>query len=633
MRSDDNKNESLPPDEIGDASRDPENQLPVVVKPASLPEAPRSHDLQPCAKDPFVELMCAELPAGYVFHDSSGLIMLEKPDDKLIPICGPLRVSAIMSSLGGDSWSVEVRFLDRDGLEHAQVCTMIDLTGSPRNVAVRLSHHGLDVRGSAAQVADLIKTWHTESRRLAVGQPGWILDGQNAREGYVLADGTAMMRPKANLPTAVLLGSKKDPIDRSGSLAGWQTGVAALAQGNPALIFAIAAGLAGPLLRITGTESTGFNFYGRTSSGKSHALAVALGLWGDPQALPRWEATTTGLELLCRSSNDGLLALDEFPSSAAKAQQEAVYMIGNGTGRVRGGRDMQLQTTAHWRTVLLSTSEKPILRILSGTTTEAPAGLGVRLIDIPAVSWRHALFAELHGDQDGQSFSGRLKSATERDFGHAGPAFVKWLSTKNPELFDTVVNELQKRIHNRALKRIGFDRASAPGELHRCLERFALVATAGEIAIQAKVLPWPPHTVESAVMEIIERWNDNRPRSSAEIEVEVRREVSTFIVDNLERFLDLGSDVPGEPDGVAGWIDAKWIYVDGEVFGNEVCGLHHPPIVAKLLLDGGLLKPGGEARSLQYKMPRTKVPARPRVYRLRRDAFLSPEGTETVGID
>jgi hypothetical protein len=36
------------------------------------------------------------------------------------------------------------------------------------------------------------------------------------------------------------------------------------------------------------------------------------------------------------------------------------------------------------------------------------------------------------------------------------------------------------------------------------------------------------------------------------------------------------------------------------------------------LSDCGVLKPGGEARSRQYKLPATKVPGRPRVYRFDR---------------
>lgn len=52
--------------------------------------------------------------------------------------------------------------------------------------------------------------------------------------------------------------------------------------GNPALIFAISAALAGPLLRLVGIQTAGFNFYGPQATGKSLLLHVAMSCISHP---------------------------------------------------------------------------------------------------------------------------------------------------------------------------------------------------------------------------------------------------------------------------------------------------------------------------------------------------------------
>ena len=54
-------------------------------------------------------------------------------------------------------------------------------------------------------------------------------------------------------------------------------------------------------------------------------------------------------------------------------------MIGNGMGRARGKRKLTFEETMRWRTVLLSTSEKPIERMLAAARIAMPKG--------PAFAW------------------------------------------------------------------------------------------------------------------------------------------------------------------------------------------------------------------------------------------------------
>lgn len=74
-----------------------------------------------------------------------------------------------------------------------------------------------------------------------------------------------------------------------------------------------------------------------------------------------------------------------------------------------------------------------------------------------------------------------------------------------------------------------------------------------------------------------------------------------------------------EPDSDAvGWCDARWIYLGIQAFRTDIAAGMPSDLAVKLLADAGLLVPGGEQRSYQYRLPRCVDPDRARVYRLDR---------------
>lgn len=77
---------------------------------------------------------------------------------------------------------------------------------------------------------------------------------------------------------------------------------------------------------------------------------------------------------------------------------------------------------------------------------------------------------------------------------------------------------------------------------------------------------------------------------------------------------------PGsEPDpDVIGWCDARWIYLGIDAFRTDIASGMPAGLVVKLLSDAGLLVPGGERRSFQYRLPRYVDPNREWVYRFDR---------------
>jgi putative DNA primase/helicase len=121
-----------------------------------------------------------------------------------------------------------------------------------------------------------------------------------------------------------------------GTEAEWRENVGAPGIGNPLLIAAVSLAFSGPLLAMLGMDNGGgLHFRGSSSCGKSLTVRAAVSVWGSPNFVQSWRATSSGLESVAAASNGTVLALDELAEVLAKDCFEAVYMLANGTGKTR----------------------------------------------------------------------------------------------------------------------------------------------------------------------------------------------------------------------------------------------------------------------------------------------------------
>jgi hypothetical protein len=106
-----------------------------------------------------------------------------------------------------------------------------------------------------------------------------------------------------------------------------------------------------------GLEPAGLHLRGESSNGKSSAMMAAISVWGSPNLMFSWRATTNALEGAAAICNGALLPLDEFGEANGKEVGEAVYMLANGQGKARMASTGQLRAQNRWRAMLLSTGE------------------------------------------------------------------------------------------------------------------------------------------------------------------------------------------------------------------------------------------------------------------------------------
>ena len=179
---------------------------------------------------------------------------------------------------------------------------------------------------------------------------------------------------------------------------------------------ALCAAFAAPLLHCLSAPNFALHLGGDSSRGKSSILKITASIYGDPRSeewVASWNSTAVGLEVRAATLCDLPLCIDEAGVVDEKQRERAVYMLINGTGRVRGEKTGGLRDTASWRTVVLSTGEHLL------ATTASNTGAQARVLQF---------FVHGIGDLDAAGVDA-LRSACEENYGHVGRRWLEFLAS------------------------------------------------------------------------------------------------------------------------------------------------------------------------------------------------------------
>jgi uncharacterized protein (DUF927 family) len=435
---------------------------------------------------------------GLVWRDPSSE---DKPE---IHVAGKFKVVAETRDTDGWCWGLLLRWKDPDGRKREWAMPRAMLAGDGADVRRLLLDGGLSV-GTGTKRRNLLTTFlssvRVEQRARAVSVVGWH------GTAFVLPDGAI---GKTGGETAILqaTGALEHAFNVRGLLAEWQKRVAKYAVGNSRLLLAISTALAAAIVGPCGIEAGGIHLRGRSSIGKTTALAVAGSVWGGGERtryVRSWRSTSNGLEAAAAVHNDTLLCLDELAQVSAKEAGEVVYMLAHGSGRTRAARDTNLRKTPRWRLLFLSSGEISLADKISEDMRgrRITAGQHVRVVDLPADTGVHGLFENLHGFPDAGYFAKHLVEASSQFYGTAARAFIDKIA---PDL-----NGLSKGITERVRS---FISANCPegsdGQVERVASRFGFIAAAGEIAAGLGLVPWEQGAARAAAEACFAAWLSNR---------------------------------------------------------------------------------------------------------------------------
>jgi putative DNA primase/helicase len=585
------------------------------------------------------------LPAGFVFRPGGsqpGLWHIESKDDGE-PVetwlAGPFEILGETRNQESSAWGLYLRWLDADGNAHAWAMARALLAGRDASAwRCVLADGGLRI-ATTTKARGLLSSYfdgfRTGRRVLCVERTGWHRDGA----AFVLPDETIFPATTQNevgivgivgmpysrnglsdtdfkkcksvwsVSEQIVLQSQtaSNPFLVAGTLAGWQSTIGEWSRGNSRLMLALCAGFAAPLLFVSGEESGGYNFVGKTSSGKTTALVAAGSAWGKGSSsggyVQSWRATSNGLEGDAALHSDALLCLDELGQATATTASAAAYMLGNGSGKSRMKADGTARAVKSWRVMFLSTGEIGLEdKIAEENKARVKAGQLVRLVDIPADAGAGlGLFESLHGHTSAQAFADAIKSAAAINYGHAARAFIRaFLDNRNH-----AENMLKTRMRDGLAD---ICHAGADSEVRRVAKRFLLCSIAGELASAWGLLPWENGEALAAVKKCFDAWLEHRGGAGAAEDTAIMEKATLFIEQHgASRFQDIGN-----PDAVcinrAGFRriegNSTIYYVMRQMFKEMCCGFE-PKRAARVLRDKGILlaDPDGKNLARQVVLP------------------------------
>ncbi len=320
----------------------------------------------------------------------------------------------------------------------------------------------------------------------------------------------------------------EDAYTQRGSLAQWQERIGRHCVGNSRLLFAASVALAGPVLGwVPGMESGGFHLRGDSSCGKTTALRVAASVWGGKDYLQRWRATDNGLEAQAAQHSDGVLVLDELGQLDAKVAGESAYMLANGQGKARAGRNGGARPRLSWRLLWLSAGEIPLAQHMAEAGKRIRAGQELRMVDMPAdAGMGLGLFDTVHDHEGGAALAEHLAAACTTTHGAIGRAWLEWLVENS----DTWPKELRADVDALTLQ---FVPDTADGQIKRAGRRFALVAAAGGLATRHGFTGWPEGAATEGVKRCFLAWVGARPAGFGSSErAEALRQVRAYLEKN-----------------------------------------------------------------------------------------------------
>ncbi|WP_080758134.1 DUF927 domain-containing protein [Pseudomonas fluorescens] len=545
------------------AAKAPDKRLASVVNPRRTVTPSR-----PCyaTYSTWVQTECGHiLPPGLYFHG----IRDEKETDNLI--CSPLEIMAITSDERGENFGRLIRLMSSGGGWREWAAPMEMLAGDGSELRAVLLNLGATIPfGQRRALMDYIMASNPKRHAMAATRTGWHGPALFVMPRKVIGAGDVVFQSSE---------SGGHEYSQGGNLTAWQAEVADRCVGNPVLILSVCAALAGPLLAQLDMDGGGFHLLGDSSGGKSIALLASASVWGKPLDFWRtWNATSTGLEGVATLRNDTLLVLDEIGEAKPQDLGGIIYALGNGTGRQRGKVSGLPRPTQKWRVIVFSSGEYTIGKHMATAGAHIKAGQELRLLDVP-VNRHYGVFDNLHGLElphdpnnvedckgAGRVFAETLKHAAAKHYGHLGPAFVELLIKRVQRPDGSPMNAEEIERANLELRAVYAEMRKAfpvgTGQEARAAARFAIAALAGEMAIQAGLLPWAPGTAREAMVELYNDWADYRGRGQSE-DIKILRAVLGFIDRHVSRFANAEGTDTAPTHNRAGWYRA---HGDGRLY-------------------------------------------------------------------
>ncbi len=597
----------------------------TMLRGWGLPEAPTSKKANTNGSSNGANGSSFTTVGNVIFKSTEDGVYAVNDDGDKHWVCSQLSIEADTRNEDGEDWGRLLVVTDRDGVRHEWAMPMTMLAGDGRDYREKLLSLGLSIGAGRGprQMLEMYLHQKPAKRVRCVDRAGW------QDEAYVFPDATLGGADGERIYLQSQAGNNH-LIRTAGALKEWQDEIAGYCLNNSMPMFAVSAAFAAPLLRQLQCESGGFNFWGNTSEGKSTLLHAAGSVWGghaDKGYLRRWRATANALETVAKLHNDALLCLDELKECDPRAVELAVYMLSNGQGKIRRQKTDALRPIDEWQLLYLSSGELTLADHLASAGKRVFGGQEVRFIDLRADAGKgHGVFDDLHHFKNGKEFSEHIQQSAKRCYGTAIRAFLSELiNQRRVNQARVWYRDYQAKFAKDYLPK------DAKPEVARALDRFALVAFAGELASEYGVTTWPKHEATHAAGTVFQRWIEARGTVGQSDEEQAIAIVRGFLEKHggsrFQKRNNPTKDKDAEVDDLeigrpcaiinrAGYVDINakgeidFYYILPEQFRTEVCAGFNQATVLNALKARGYLKTDNGRHQIKVRAPE----GNPRVY-------------------
>src|SRR5262245_26013177 len=264
-----------------------------------------------------------------------------------------------------ENWGTYIVITNRDG-GRKKLAVPHALTAADKvvDIASLLASLGVGIVPSrpARQLLVQFLTLEVAERITAVPQIGWHSSGGTWL--FVLPDETIVPAgfggPQPVLQTASL--HVQHGLDVSGTVEQWIDQVAAPMAENSNVHLCVGTAFAGPLRKWASEPPGMFHLWGTSKIAKSLVGAIGQSVWGRPKVPGEpdafgasWTATAVGLERYAVLRSDVGGYFDEIGEGAPKVIRPAVYVLANGSSKLRGTPDIDLRPMESFRILGIST--------------------------------------------------------------------------------------------------------------------------------------------------------------------------------------------------------------------------------------------------------------------------------------
>ncbi len=570
-----------------------------------IEEARRQAEASTSTPDQAKQDQTPDIPKGFKLTEEG---LFRVTEERELWLCAPLRVVSLTRDAKNDDWGKELAFKDHDGHEHTVILSLSLLFGERSEWKKLLVSAGLNInpmKEALGALGEFLTKSNPRARARKVDVIGW-----HDRGLIFITPGWTI---PAEMPERILLDTRTESshyFRQAGTLEDWRRAIGEPCRGNPALQFALCCGFAPPLLPFKHGLGGGFHFASDSTTGKSTALRVAGSVWGGGGKSGfghSWNMTKNGAEALGISHNHCLLLLDELAELRDKEKAgDLAYFFAHGEATTRMTKELGRRNLPSFDLLFLSSGEFGFLDLVRKYSGRTYTGQEVRICEIPADRGKWGIFDRLNGESEPGKFAQALTERALSCYGTAAPSFIGQILKVGEAEVKARLVELMEAFT------AAYTKPNTHPEVLRILQRFAFVATAGELATKWRILPWETGEAAAATGHCFELWLKKRGTSGSRQHMEALTHIREYIGRYRDsRFVRHTAGNRTDPNRTYQQIDG---YIseagDGPIevqfkdrIPKEVCGPYSHELIIAALEGTDVLLKDGKHRTVKRQLP------------------------------